>query len=87
MARWLAETHDLRLFDDVISSAEIGLAKPDPAIYRLALERLRVQAGEAIFVDDLARNTEAAESIGLPSLVFESPEQLRRELTERGILP
>jgi HAD superfamily hydrolase (TIGR01509 family) len=71
----------------VISSAEIGLAKPDPAIYRLALERLRVQAGEAIFVDDLARNTEAAESIGLPSLVFESPEQLRRELTERGILP
>lgn len=86
MARWLAETHDLNLFDDVISSAEVGLAKPDPAIYRLALERLGVEAGEAIFVDDLARNTEAAESIGLPSLVFESPEQLRRELTERGIL-
>lgn len=87
MERWLREKHGLdSMFEVVVSSAAVGLAKPDPAIYRLALERLGLSPGEALFIDDLARNTATAEAIGLPSVVFESPAKLRRALAVRGLL-
>lgn len=87
MDAWLSKQHGLDgIFDDVISSAAVRMAKPDEAIYRLALDRLGVRPGEALFIDDLARNTIAAESVGVPSIDFESPEQLRHELAARGLL-
>ena len=87
MATWLAEARGLAgVFDLVISSAAVGLAKPEPEIYALTLARLDLSPGEALFVDDMPRNTTAAEALGLPSIVFESPEQLRRELSARGLL-
>lgn len=57
-------------FDDMVISAEVGLAKPDPAIFRLALERLKVPAGSALFVDDLPANLESARVIGMQPLLF-----------------
>jgi len=74
------------IFDEVVSSAAVGIAKPDPAVYRLTLERLHVAPNDALFIDDLSRNTVSAEATGLPSIVFESPEQLRKALTLRHIL-
>jgi hypothetical protein len=47
-------------FDLYVNSAEVGLAKPDPAIYQLTLDRLGVRPEEAIFIDDHVRNTDAA---------------------------
>ncbi len=85
---WIADTQGLKeIFDVVVSSAAVGLAKPEPAIYQLTLDRLGVAPGEALFIDDMPRNTAAAEALGIPSIVFESPVQLRRELETRGILP
>ena len=46
--RW----HIADIFDDVIISAEVGLAKPDRRIYQLALDRLSVAAEQTIFIDD-----------------------------------
>ena len=87
MEDWFVETHGLgNLFDVVISSAKVGLAKPEPEIYRLTLDRLGVAPGDALFIDDMPRNTQAAEALGLPSIVFESPAQLRRELQLRHVL-
>jgi FMN phosphatase YigB (HAD superfamily) len=63
------------------------MAKPEPEIYQLALKLLGIAPEEALFIDDLPRNTIAAEALGIPSIVFESPAQLRRELQARGILP
>jgi HAD superfamily hydrolase (TIGR01509 family) len=57
-------------FDVYVNSAEVGLAKPDPAIYRLVLWRLGVAPGEAMLVDDMVRNTDAARSMGVHTLVF-----------------
>lgn len=74
------------MFEVVVSSAEAGLAKPDPEIYRLVLGRLGVEPAQALFVDDLERNTRAAEALGIASIVFISVENLRTALTERGIL-
>ncbi len=50
------------VFDEMIISAEVGLMKPDPRIYRLALEKLGVQPEESVFLDDVLVNVEAARS-------------------------
>ena len=75
------------LFETVVSSAEVGFAKPEPEIYQIALDRLHIQPEQALFVDDLKRNTDAAERVGIPSIVFTTPDMLRKELENRGILP
>ena len=62
------------VFDLYINSAEVGLAKPDPAIYELALIRLDVTPGEAIFIDDNVDNVHAAARLGIQAIHFESAE-------------
>lgn len=57
------------LFDDVVDSSEVGLRKPNPAIYRLALERLGVAPEEAAFVDDAPGNVAGAEAVGIASVL------------------
>jgi epoxide hydrolase-like predicted phosphatase len=53
------------LFDDVVDSSEVGVRKPDPAIYHLACERLGVEPARAVFIDDHAGNVRGAEGAGL----------------------
>jgi putative hydrolase of the HAD superfamily len=53
------------LFDGAFYSYEMRVAKPDPAYFRVVLERLGLPAGEVLFVDDNAANVEAARSAGL----------------------
>lgn len=57
-------------FDVYVNSAEVGLAKPDPAIYQLTLDRLGVAPGETVFLDDMVRNTDAAQAMGIHTIVF-----------------
>jgi putative hydrolase of the HAD superfamily len=52
-------------FDVIFNTAEIGVAKPDPAVFRHVLDELGVDAAEALFIDDLVENVEGARSIGL----------------------
>jgi 2-haloacid dehalogenase len=93
LSNWSSETHArvykqfefLHWFDEVIISAEVGLIKPDPAIFDLLLGRLGRQAGECIFIDDTRTNVQAAQLHGLQAIHFSSPEQLRAELAERGV--
>ena len=74
------------LFDVIINSAAVGLAKPDPEIYHLTLERLNRRPDECVFIDDKPRNTVAAEALGIPSIVFTTPTALEAELVRLGIL-
>ena len=53
------------LFDVVVISGEVGLRKPDPAIYLLAADRLRLRPAEVVFVDDLAPNVRGAAAAGM----------------------
>lgn len=55
-------------FESVIISAQVGLTKPNPAIYELALRTLGIPADQAIFVDDIPQNVVAAERVGLKGL-------------------
>lgn len=52
-------------FDVAVVSGQVGLRKPDPAIYELALERIGVRAEDCAFVDDLERNVEVARGLGM----------------------
>ena len=70
--------HDLQAdFDTVVISFEVSLAKPDRRIYLLTLERLGVEAGEALFVDDRAVNIDAAAAVGMDALLFDGAPAMR----------
>ncbi len=59
-----------KYFDHIFISAEMGVAKPDPQIYRRTLDHLGVGADEAIFVDDALENVNAADQIGMHAILF-----------------
>ncbi|MEA5116554.1 MAG: HAD-IA family hydrolase [Propionicimonas sp.] len=71
---------------DIVVSGEEGVIKPDPAIFRLACERLGTAPEQAVFIDDSARNVAAAAEVGLTGLHFTSAEQLRADLVDLGLL-
>ncbi|HEV7845996.1 MAG TPA: HAD family phosphatase [Thermoleophilaceae bacterium] len=79
---WRAKLPELdELFEVVVDSAFVGLRKPDPAIYRLTLERLGGVAPErCVFVDDLDVNCDAARALGMAGVRFESAEQAIPEI-------
>jgi putative hydrolase of the HAD superfamily len=73
VALW-EETDFHGLFDAEVFSAAVGLRKPDPRIYRIALEMLGVEPGEAMFVGDGANDELAgAERVGMTAIGLESP--------------
>jgi len=72
-------------FDTLVFSAEEGLAKPDPEIYRRALGRLNVSAPEAVFVDDFIENVEAARGLGMGGVHFQPGINVRAEFEKLEI--
>jgi putative hydrolase of the HAD superfamily len=68
-------------FDVIVTSSEEQLLKPDPAIYHLALERLKVESSASIFIDDFQTNVDGARAVGMQAILFRSPAQIRAELT------
>jgi putative hydrolase of the HAD superfamily len=70
-------------FRHLIFSCELKSAKPDPECYHLALARLGASAGEVIFVDDRGENVAAAAALGLQSVQFTSPLEVREAVAGR----
>ena len=73
------------LFHDIINSATVRLAKPDPRIYHLAAERIGVSISRCFFTDDLAHNIEAARKEGMTAHQFFGYEGLAVALREAGV--
>lgn len=94
LSNWSAETFGLvrgdyaflKWFDEMVISGEVGLAKPDKAIFMLAAQRMQRAPVDCLFIDDLAVNIDAAREYGFQTLLFESPQSLQMNLTSRGIL-
>lgn len=70
----------LSLFDKIIISSNIGLAKPDPKIFEYALRELGATPDECIFVDDREKNVLAAKSLGIDSIQYISLENFKNSL-------
>jgi 2-haloacid dehalogenase len=74
-------------FRGIIVSGTEKLMKPDPAIYRLAIERFGIDPAGALFIDDVAANIAGAESVGIAGHLFGGAAMLERDLVARGYLP
>jgi len=69
------------LFDEVVLSSEVGMIKPDPAIYTLTADRLGLEPAECVMVDDLVANIEGAESTGMHGVVFTTTSKCRQDMS------
>jgi putative hydrolase of the HAD superfamily len=72
-------------FDVLVWSCQLGVVKPDPAIYRHTLAELGTQPEETLFIDDKRPNVEAARALGIQAIEYSSVEQLREELIAKGL--
>jgi len=72
---WRAKLPIDDIFETVVDSAFVGVRKPDPEIYGIVLERLRLPAQECVFIDDLERNVEAARELGFATVHFHDTAQ------------
>ena len=88
LTNWSAETFPLARnrfdflswFDGILVSGEERMKKPDPAIFELLLQRFGIVAGDTVFIDDSARNIEAASQLGLTAVHFTGAEGLQQQL-------
>jgi HAD superfamily hydrolase (TIGR01509 family) len=69
------------LFDVIVYSAEEGIQKPNPEIYRRTLARLNVMPAESIYVDDSPTKVEAANQLGMHGLLFTGSDAIREQIS------
>jgi 2-haloacid dehalogenase len=94
LTNWQAGLFDIALvrynflhwFDGRVVSGEEKMRKPFPQFYQRLLDRYHVNPSEALFIDDSLRNVRAAEELGIKTIHFKDPEQLRKELISLGIM-
>lgn len=94
LTNWSAETFPLALglyeflhwFDGRIVSGEEKIRKPSPEIYRLLIDRFKIEPARTVYVDDNIRNVLPAREIGFHGIHFQSPAQFRLALETLGLL-
>lgn len=94
LSNWSAETYPralrkysfFNIFDDVVLSGAVKMNKPEPAIFKLLLNRIGYRAHECVLIDDSKANIETAKNLGFVTIPFKSPEQLQTELQRLNLL-
>jgi 2-haloacid dehalogenase len=94
LTNWSAETFApqparfdfLGWLDGIVVSGQEKLMKPDPRIFRLLLDRHGIEPDRAVFIDDVRANVDAASALGLHGILFTTPDELRRELSDLALL-
>jgi 2-haloacid dehalogenase len=93
LSNWCAETfhHGLRYpilqeLKDVVVSGQEGIKKPDPRIFKIAIDRFGLVPERTLFIDDVATNIAAGEAVGLKGDLFTGADELRSTLKTLGLL-
>ena len=73
-------------FEGIVVSGEEGVAKPDPEIFKILLERYALDARATLFIDDDSQNVEVAEGLGFRVHHFQTPQGLHQTITDHGLL-
>jgi epoxide hydrolase-like predicted phosphatase len=76
---------EMFIFDGYVLSYEVGLMKPDPEIYKIALKRAKARAGECLFIDDLEENIEVAAEMGIQTILLKPQTDLEAELRQLNL--
>ena len=79
------EINWIHRFDVLVWSFQLGIAKPDPAIYRHTLDELGSRPEETLFIDDKRENVEAARALGIQAIQYSTVERLRADLIATGL--
>jgi 2-haloacid dehalogenase len=93
LTNWSGETfpvalqkfHFLSWFEGIVVSGDEKLVKPDPAIYKLLLERYGLDATTCVFIDDRVDNIQAAVDLGFKGIPFSNDQQLHNELQNLNV--
>lgn len=93
LTNWSAETFHiaderfpfLSWFEGILVSGREKMIKPDPAIFKLLIDRYQLRPATTIFIDDSERNVEASKGLGLIGIHFTGPDALRDQLTALGL--
>jgi len=93
LTNWSAETFPIALerfdflhwFEGIVVSGTEKMRKPFNEIYVLTLNRFNIEASQSLFIDDNARNIEAAKKMGINTIRFNNPTQLKSELKSLNI--
>ncbi|MEM0992864.1 MAG: HAD family phosphatase [Bacteroidota bacterium] len=93
LTNWSAETYPIALdrydflqwFEGTLVSGQEKMRKPNPLFYQRLLNRFQIDPSQSVFIDDNLRNVKAAREQGIPSIHFQSPEQLEKALVAMGI--
>ena len=84
---WALKTFDfLHWFEGIVVSGVEKTRKPFPEFYHILFDRYKVDPAGAIFIDDNVKNVEGGNNVGLHTIHFQSPAQLREELKKLHIL-
>lgn len=73
------------MFDDIVGSGDVELAKPDPAIWHYAMERMGVQPEESTFADDMRQYAAAASELGMHGFHFQGYAKFLEDIREIGV--
>lgn len=72
-------------FDNIFNTSELGVAKPDPEVFRIIMSRVGVEPADSLFVDDHPDNVETAASLGMRAHLYKEVQSLRRAFLEAGL--
>jgi 2-haloacid dehalogenase len=94
LTNWSAETFPmarerfafLSWFERIVVSGEVGLAKPDRAIFDLAIRQCGLTPARTVYIDDVQANVDVALGLGFDPILFTGAQGLRAALAERGLL-
>jgi 2-haloacid dehalogenase len=94
LSNWSAETLPIARsrfeffgwFEALVISGELGLCKPDPRIFRHLLQAHGLEPRSTVFIDDHARNVEAAAALAFDAIHYTDPARLRADLVSRGLV-
>ncbi len=83
--RYNEERENYHIFDYVFLSTQMRMKKPNPKVFRHVLKTMGIKANEAVFIDDRKINADAAEKLGIHSILFKSPLQAEKALRKLGL--
>jgi putative hydrolase of the HAD superfamily len=69
-------------FDEVVVSAEVGIVKPDPRIYKIVVDRLNVAMNECLYIDDRESFVDAGRQLGMKGLLYKDFDQLKSDMSQ-----
>ena len=78
----LLSVDEQAMFDDMVFSYEVGIAKPDPAIFQLASKRIGEKPENILFTDDIPENVQSAQRVGMHAVTYTNLQDFKKQVAK-----